>query len=85
MGFLIGSEKVVQQVIHRLGLVDAPVLAPIFERCLVFPDLEHNIERFPGHLPVLAPKAVDVEQRPVAGQPRWTDAQQEAALGQMVR
>src|SRR3984893_8861777 len=84
MRLLQRPQMMAQRAQHRSRHVDAPELALVFEAAVAFPDLEHDLERFAGHVAVDALQTVDAEQLPVARQAARADAQHVAALREMV-
>src|SRR5262245_29262306 len=84
MRFLIWLKVVFERAHHRMGHVDLPKFALIFEAALCLPDLEHDIEGFTGHITVLALHSVYAEQLPVTRQAARSDAEHVAPLCQMV-
>ena len=84
MRLLVGAQEELQGAVHGLRNVHVPVLALVLERPVVLPDLQDDVQGFARHVPVFAVVAIDVEQRPVAGQAAGAHAEQEAPLGDVV-
>ncbi|MBA7712262.1 hypothetical protein ES703_121234 [subsurface metagenome] len=73
-----------EEIEHRLGLVDRPELALVGPGRVLGPHFQDDLQRLARHVAVLAGHAVDIEHRPVAGKPAGGDAKIQAAVGEMV-
>ena len=82
---LVGFDVAFQRVQHGIDAVDCPVFPFVFKRLLALPKLQNDVQRFPGHVPVLASHAIDVEELPVARQTARSHSEHESSLGHMVQ
>ena len=88
MGLLVGFQKAAQiGELVFLGVRDRkiPELAFVLEWAFdMFPNLEDDVQRLSGHLPMLARLHIDVEKLMIRLQPTGTDAEHIPTLSQVV-
>ena len=78
-------EEELECAVHGVGDFHIPELALIFKGPLVLPDLQDDLQRLLGHLPVLVIGPVHVEHGPIGGQAAGADTEHKSSLGDVVQ